>query len=75
MGRFDNPELNHILPTLIHKHVINGQIWQDGDSGFYRRVSVPTLLVFGMKDKVRPNMHDKKLLRCENFLFHFCVFF
>ncbi|ODN04306.1 Abhydrolase domain-containing protein 8 [Orchesella cincta] len=51
-GRFDNPELKHILPPSIHENVLSGQVWQDGDSAFYRRVTVPTLLVYGMRDKV-----------------------
>jgi len=51
-GRFDNPEFQHVLPSNIHRYVLNGQIWSDGDSAFYRRVTAPTLLVYGMKDKV-----------------------
>jgi len=31
---------------------LNGQIWPDGDPAFYRRITVPTLLVYGMRDKV-----------------------
>jgi len=50
-GRFDNPELKHILPPSIHLNVLSGQVW-DGDSSWYRRVTVPTLLVYGMRDKV-----------------------
>jgi abhydrolase domain-containing protein 8 len=32
--------------------MLSGQVWSDGDSAFYRRIIVPTLLVYGMKDKV-----------------------
>lgn len=51
-GRFDNPELKHVLPPSIYRNVLSGQVWGDGDSAFYRRVTVPTLLVYGMRDKV-----------------------
>ena len=51
-GRFDNPELKNMLPAKIHQHFLDGQIWIDGDAAFHRRVSVPTLLVYGMRDKV-----------------------
>ena len=26
------------------------QVWPEGDAGFHRRVTVPTLLVYGMRD-------------------------
>jgi len=51
-GRFDNPEIRHVLPPTVYEHLLTGQVWNDGDSAFYRRITVPTLLVYGMKDKV-----------------------
>ena len=27
-----------------------GQVWPEGDAGFHRRVTVPSLLVYGMRD-------------------------
>lgn len=51
-GRFDNPELKHVLPATIHGNILSGQVWPEGDSAFYRRITVPTLLTYGMRDKV-----------------------
>jgi len=52
IGRFDNPDLRHVLPKSVHQHILDGQLWVDGDAAFHRRISVPTLLVYGMRDTV-----------------------
>ena len=38
------------VPSYVLQHVMAGQIWPEGDAGFHRRVTVPTLLVYGMRD-------------------------
>ena len=38
------------VPSYVLQHVMTGQIWPEGDAGFHRRVTVPTLLVYGMRD-------------------------
>ena len=38
------------VPGYVLQHVMAGQIWPEGDAGFHRRVTVPTLLVYGMRD-------------------------
>jgi len=38
------------VPSYVFQHVMAGQAWPEGDAGFHRRVTVPTLLVYGMRD-------------------------
>ena len=38
------------VPGYVFQHVMTGQVWPEGDAGFHRRVVVPTLLVYGMRD-------------------------
>ena len=38
------------VPNYVLQHVMAGQIWPEGDAGFHRRVTMPTLLVYGMRD-------------------------
>ena len=38
------------VPSYVFKYVMLGQIWPEGDAGFHRRIGVPTLLVYGMRD-------------------------
>jgi hypothetical protein len=38
------------IPPYVLHHVLRGQNWPDGDSGFYRGISVPVLLLHGLKD-------------------------
>ncbi len=38
------------VPNYVFKYVMLGQIWPEGDAGFHRRIGVPTLLVYGMRD-------------------------
>jgi hypothetical protein len=38
------------IPPYVLLHVLRGQNWPDGDSGFYRGISVPVLLLHGLKD-------------------------
>jgi len=38
------------VPSYVFRHVMAGQVWPEGDAGFHRRISVPTLLVYGMRD-------------------------
>ena len=38
------------VPGYVLQHVMVGQVWPEGDAGFHRRVTVPTLLVYGMRD-------------------------
>ena len=51
-GRFVNPDLKRILPRNVLENLILGQIWLDGDPAFHRRITVPTLLVYGLRDTV-----------------------
>ena len=38
------------VPQYVFRHVMAGQLWPEGDAGFHRRVTLPTLLVYGMRD-------------------------
>lgn len=38
------------VPGYVFKHIIAGQYWPEGDLNFHRRISVPTLLIYGLKD-------------------------
>lgn len=38
------------VPSYVFKHIMNGQHWPEGDIAFHRRITVPTLLVYGLKD-------------------------
>ena len=38
------------VPQYVFRHVVAGQLWPEGDAGFHRRVTIPTLLVYGMRD-------------------------
>ena len=38
------------VPNYVLQHVTTGQVWPEGDAGFHRRVTVPSLLVYGMRD-------------------------
>jgi len=38
------------VPNYVFQHVMAGQTWPEGDAGFHRRVTIPTLLVYGMRD-------------------------
>jgi abhydrolase domain-containing protein 8 len=38
------------VPNYVFKYIMLGQIWPEGDAGFHRRIGVPTLLVYGMRD-------------------------
>lgn len=40
------------VPSYVFKYVMLGQVWPEGDAGFHRRISVPTLLVYGMRDSL-----------------------
>jgi len=38
------------IPAYVLHHVMMGQLWPEGDASFHRKLGVPTLLVYGMKD-------------------------
>jgi len=40
------------VPAYVLNHIIMGQVWPEGDASYYRRILVPTLLVYGLKDQV-----------------------
>lgn len=37
-------------PRYVLENVARGQMWPEGDVAFHRRITVPTLLLHGMKD-------------------------
>ena len=39
------------LPTYVRHHLAVGQSWPEGDVAFHRKITVPTLLVHGLKDQ------------------------
>lgn len=39
------------LPSYVRHHLAVGQVWPEGDVAFHRKIAVPTLLVYGLKDK------------------------
>lgn len=39
------------LPSYVQRHLAVGQSWPEGDVAFHRKISVPTLLVHGLKDR------------------------
>ena len=38
------------VPGYVLHHVMMGQFWPEGDASYHRKIGVPTLLVYGMKD-------------------------
>ena len=40
------------IPKYVIKHVAAGALWAEGDAALHRRITVPTLLVYGMKDSL-----------------------
>ena len=38
------------VPGYVLKHIMNGQHWPEGDATFHRRITIPVLLVYGLKD-------------------------
>ena len=38
------------VPAYVFKYVMLGQVWPEGDAGFHRRITAPTLLAYGMRD-------------------------
>lgn len=38
------------VPSYVFKHIMAGQHWPEGDATFHRRISTPSLLVYGLKD-------------------------
>ena len=38
------------LPAYVLRHVAAGALWPEGDAALHRRLTVPTLLVYGMRD-------------------------
>lgn len=51
-GRFDPIELKHVLPQNIRQALIDGQIWIECDTAFHHKIKIPTLLIYGLRDKV-----------------------
>ncbi|XP_013390910.1 protein ABHD8-like [Lingula anatina] len=40
------------VPTYILKHMMNGQVWPEGNAEFHQWLNVPTLLIFGQDDQL-----------------------
>lgn len=40
------------VPAYVHTHIMAGQQWPEGDASFHRRITCPTLLVYGLKDSL-----------------------
>ena len=38
------------IPAYVVRHITAGALWPEGDAALHRRVAVPTLLVYGMRD-------------------------
>eukprot|EP00096_Caligus_rogercresseyi_P008310 TRINITY_DN2693_c0_g1_i1.p1 TRINITY_DN2693_c0_g1~~TRINITY_DN2693_c0_g1_i1.p1 ORF type:complete len:541 (-),score=163.80 TRINITY_DN2693_c0_g1_i1:261-1883(-) len=38
------------VPKYVFNHIIKGQSWPEGDVTFHRKINIPTLLVYGLKD-------------------------
>ena len=38
------------MPKYVVKHIAAGALWPEGDTALHRRITVPTLLVYGMRD-------------------------
>ena len=38
------------MPKYVVKHISAGALWPEGDTALHRRITVPTLLVYGMRD-------------------------
>ncbi|KAK0170040.1 hypothetical protein PV328_010653 [Microctonus aethiopoides] len=43
------PEPDNQWPSQM-KYVLNGMIWPDGDYTFHRKITTPTLLIYGLRD-------------------------
>lgn len=44
-------------PAHVLRHVMRGQRWPEGDVAFHRRLTVPVLLLHGLKDSTVPLVH------------------
>merc|ERR1712223_1697957 len=38
------------VPSYVLHHIMMGQNWPEGDASYHRKISIPSLLVYGMKD-------------------------
>ena len=38
------------IPKYVVSHISTGALWPEGDAAFHRRITIPTLLVYGMRD-------------------------
>ena len=38
------------IPRYVLNHIAAGALWPEGDAALHRRITVPTLLVYGMRD-------------------------
>ena len=49
------------IPTYVLKHTMNGQIWPEGDDFFHNWLMCPTLLIYGLNDKLISLEEEKEM--------------
>ncbi|KAF2367789.1 Alpha/beta hydrolase fold-1 [Trinorchestia longiramus] len=55
-GALRNPGAS-ATPAYVLRHVVRGQRWLEGDVAFHRRITVPVLLLHGLRDTTVPLLH------------------
>lgn len=38
------------IPSYVRHYIFKGQIWLEGDASFHKQITVPTLLIYGLRD-------------------------
>ena len=49
-GAFASPGAS-ATPPYVLRHIFRGQRWPEGDMAFHRRITVPVLLLHGLRDE------------------------
>ncbi|XP_037078703.1 protein ABHD8-like [Pollicipes pollicipes] len=50
-GKLIEVEKGFDVPSYVLSHTMRGQVWPEGDLSYHKQITLPTLLVHGMKDK------------------------
>ncbi|XP_043206475.1 protein ABHD8-like isoform X1 [Amphibalanus amphitrite] len=50
-GKLIEVEKGFDVPSYVLSHTMRGQVWPEGDLGYHKQITLPTLLIHGMKDK------------------------
>ena len=39
------------IPSYVLKYITKGQVWLEGDASFHKQITIPTLLIYGLRDQ------------------------